>query len=50
MARERKFASSDGAKETPAGKLMEAIVEDVPTVPRGEGLGLVVEGACDSEL
>lgn len=29
MARENKFASSGGAKETPAGKLMETIVEDV---------------------
>lgn len=31
MARENKFASSGGAKETPAGKLMETIVEDVIT-------------------
>lgn len=29
MARENKFGSSGGAKETPAGKLMETIVEDV---------------------
>jgi hypothetical protein len=29
MARENKFASSGGAKETSAGKLMEMIVEDV---------------------
>jgi hypothetical protein len=31
VAREKKFASSGGAKETPAGKLMETIVEDVIT-------------------
>ena len=31
MARENKFASSGGAKETPVGKLMETIVEDVIT-------------------
>ena len=31
MARENKFASSGGAKETPPGKLMEMIVEDVIT-------------------
>lgn len=31
MARENKFASSGGAKETPPGKLMETIVEDVIT-------------------
>lgn len=29
MARENKFASSGGAKETPAGKLMETIIEDM---------------------
>lgn len=29
MAREKKFASTSSVKETPAGKLMEAIVEDV---------------------
>lgn len=29
MAREKKFASPSGAKETPAGMLMETIVEDV---------------------
>jgi hypothetical protein len=29
MARENRFASPSGAKETPAGKLMETIVEDV---------------------
>lgn len=31
MARGNKFASSGGAKDTPAGKLMETIVEDVIT-------------------
>lgn len=31
MARENKFANSGGAKETPSGKLMETIVEDVIT-------------------
>jgi hypothetical protein len=29
MARENKFGSSGGTKETPAGKLMETIIEDV---------------------
>ncbi len=29
MAREKKFASAGAAKEAPAGKLMETIVEDV---------------------
>jgi hypothetical protein len=29
MAREKKFASPSGVKETPDGKLMETIVEDV---------------------
>ena len=40
MAREKKFASSGGAKESPAGKLMETIVEDVIKLLDGVSNGL----------
>jgi hypothetical protein len=47
MAREKKFASPGGAKETPAGRLMDTVIENVIR-PRGPVRFLPTEEWLDS--